>query len=271
MNHYYASIKPARFRFNLNLEADESIKDLISAFKKERPGQRGVSVFPKWSLQGLLDYLNSGAFEPLEDSSFRIVRCKLLILICLNTGRRVCEIAAISDFSFRRNEVVFTWFPGFLAKMEKDFGSWKSDPPKISPIVQGDTRLCPVRAFRLFLDTRPEKRDPVRLWLLRKSAISCLVRNTIKASFEFAPRSHAGESDSNTKVSVHDLRKFACSYSRKYLYRSSKSLAKRVVSKSFSTLDNCYIRDVPRVRATFQVPLGTIKPMSTAYHRLRTD
>ena len=87
---------------------------------------------------------------------------------------------------------------------------------------------------------------------------------------EVGPRSHAGESDSNTKASVHDLRKFACSYSRKYLYCSSKSLAKRVGSKSFSTLDNRYIRVAPRVRATFQVPLGTIQPTSTAYHRLRT-
>ena len=102
--------------------------------KKERPGQRGVSVFPKWSLQGLLDFLNSSVFEPLEEAPFRMVWSKLLTLICLNTGCRVCEIAAISDFSFRRNEVVFTWFPGFLAKMEKDFESWKSDPPKISPI-----------------------------------------------------------------------------------------------------------------------------------------
>ena len=118
---------------------------------------------------------------------------------------------------------MFTWFPGFLAKMEKDFRSWKSDPHKISPIEQGDTRLCPVRAFRRFLDTRPEDRDPVRLWLLSKSAISGLVCDTIKASFKFAPRSHAGDADSNTKVSVHELRKFACSYSRKYLYRSSKS------------------------------------------------
>ena len=89
LNHYYACIKPARFRFNLNLEADESIKDIISTMKRERPGQRGVSVLPKWSLQGLLDFLNSSVFEPLEEAPFRMVRSKLLTLICLNTGRRV--------------------------------------------------------------------------------------------------------------------------------------------------------------------------------------
>ena len=56
--HFYACIKPVRFRFNLNLEADESIKDIISAMKKERPGQKGVLVFQKWSIQGFLDFLN---------------------------------------------------------------------------------------------------------------------------------------------------------------------------------------------------------------------
>ena len=58
LNHYYACIKPFRSRFNLNLDSDENIKDLISAMKKVRPGQRGVSLFLKWSLQGLLDFLN---------------------------------------------------------------------------------------------------------------------------------------------------------------------------------------------------------------------
>ena len=97
-------------------------KPSISAMKKVRPGQRGASVFPKWSLQGLLDYLNSSVFEPLEEASFNLVRSKLLTLICLNTGRRVCEIAAIADFSYHQDQNVFFWFPGFLAKMEKDFG-----------------------------------------------------------------------------------------------------------------------------------------------------
>ena len=107
--------------------------------KKVRPGQRGASVFAKWSLQGLLEYLNSSVLEPLEEVFFNLVRRKLLTLICLNTGRRVCEIAAIADFSYHQDQVVFSWFPGYLAKMEKDFGRWKSESPKITSIVEGDT------------------------------------------------------------------------------------------------------------------------------------
>ena len=73
------------------------------------------------------------------------------------------------------------------------------------------------------------------------------------------------------KITVHDLRKFACSYSRKYFQGSGEVLAKLVGSKSFNTLDKCYIRQVPRVYATFQVPLGTITPTTRACHKLRND
>ena len=100
LNHYYVVIKPFKAKFNLNLDSDENIKDLISAMKKVRPGQRGASVFPKWSLQGLLDFLNSSVFEPLEEASFNLVCSKLLTLVCLATGHRVCEIAAITNVSF---------------------------------------------------------------------------------------------------------------------------------------------------------------------------
>ena len=175
-------------------------------------------------------------------------------------------------FSWKRDEVIFKWFPGFKAKMEAYFGDWKSDPPKIAPILLQDNRLCPVRAFKLYLKKRPSfpgNRYPV--WYLRKSAISCLVRETIKDSFKFGSRSHAGGFDENTLVKCHDLRKFACSYSRKYLDRNSKSLARRVGSKTFTTLCNRYIRKVPRIKLTFQVPLGTIKPTPKAHRKLRTD
>ena len=148
----------------------------------------------------------------------------------------------LSGYSWKNGEVIFKWFPGFKAKMESYFGDWKSDPPKIAPILSRDKRLCPVRAFKLYLEERPPARrvGPPGLkypvWYLRKSAISCLVRETIKDSFKFGSCSHAGGFDENTIVKCHDLQKSACSYSRKYLDRNRKSLARRVGSKTFTTL-----------------------------------
>ena len=202
------------------------------------------------------------------------VRSKLLTLICLNTGRRVCEVAAIEGFSNVRDGIKFSWPTGFLTKMEGRIPNWTAQPPSIFPIDAPDKRLCPVRAFRRYLEF-PEpnnrNRNSERLWLLIKSQVSCLVRNNIKASFAYAPQGYVGGSRSPPKVTVHDLRKFACSYSRKYLPGTKSSLAKRVGSRAFTVLDRTYIRDVPRVEATFQVPLGTIMPSTTEIRSLRVD
>ena len=274
INYFYACVEPAWFMFGLDIKADAFLSKILKGMKKVRPGSRGASAFPKWPLEILLRYLNSDVFEPLEQADYSIIRIKLLILVFLNTGRRLCEIGAISGFYRRRNEVIFSWFPGFSAKMETFFGDWMSDPPKISPISRSlpDHRLCPVRAFNLYMAKRPdEPNNPYPVWYLRKSAISYLVRATIKDSFRFGSRSHAGRVDVNAYVSCHHFRKFACSYSRKYVDRTSMSLARRVGSKTFTTLNNCYIREVPRISLTFQVPLGTIKPKSKAYRKLRTD
>ena len=73
LNHFYACKKPAKFLFNLDLADDENIQDILSAVKKVRPGRRGNSAFPKWSLQDLLDFLNSEGFEPLEEASSKII------------------------------------------------------------------------------------------------------------------------------------------------------------------------------------------------------
>ena len=274
LNHLYAIKKPFEAMFHVSLSGHENLADLTSAMRKVRPPQVGARVFPKWSLQGLLRYLNSEVFEPLDTAPFDRVRSKLLTLICLNTGRRVGEVAAIEGFSNVRDGIKFSWPTGFLAKMEGRIPNWTAQPPSIFPIDAPDKRLCPVRAFRRYLEfpePNDRNRNSERLWLLLKSQVSCLVRNNIKASLAYAPHGLVGGSRSPPKVTVHDLRKFACSYSRKYLPGSKSALAKRVGSRTFTVLDRTYIRDVPRVEATFQVPLGTIMPTTTEIRSLRVD
>ena len=82
---------------------------------------------------------------------------KIVDSYILSTGRRYGEIGAISDFYWRGDEVIFKCFPEFLAKMEKEFGEWKSHPPKISPFIQGRLPVfCSVRAFN-YMKARPVK------------------------------------------------------------------------------------------------------------------
>ena len=154
LNHFYACAKPALFKFGIDLKKDMFLAEILLAMKKERPGRRGVAAFPKWSLEKLLRFLNSPIFEPLDQADWSIIRVKLLILVFINTGRRLNEIGAISNYYWRKGEVIFSWFPGFKAKMETYFKDWTSEPPKIVPILSQDNRLCPVRAFKLYIEKR---------------------------------------------------------------------------------------------------------------------
>ena len=70
INHSYAIKKPFKAIFHVSLSGHEAITDLITAMRKVRPPLVGARVFPKWSLQGLLSYLNSDSFEPLETAPF---------------------------------------------------------------------------------------------------------------------------------------------------------------------------------------------------------
>ena len=56
INHFYACVKPAWFKFNIKLKEDEFLLDILLAMKKERPGCRGAAAFPKWSLERLLKF-----------------------------------------------------------------------------------------------------------------------------------------------------------------------------------------------------------------------
>ena len=272
LNRFYASIIPAKELFNIDLEKDEDIRHLISAEKKVRPGRRGVSVFPKWPLGPFLDLLNSSVFEPLEEASPRLICLKFMVLVFLNTGRRNSEISALIDsYYYQGDDIVLCWYPGFLAKMENGYGEWQSELPRISPILRGDKRLCPVRAFHIYIASDQRKFDPQRMWPYRKNALSCLVRELIKDSIRITHPNMREAEIKDLEISVHDLRKYACSYSRQYFSSPKEDLAKRVGSMSFTILESRYIRHVPRIRATFQVPLGTIYPTTIRCNKLRND
>ena len=157
----------------------------------------------------------------------------------MNTGRRFGEVAAIALLRVLPGLCHVFLVPRFLAKME---GSCKLEVPSSQDLLYRRTGYSVmsrrnVKRYLDLLDPAVCLRYSPRLWLFRKSAVSCLVRDNIKASFVFAPRLHAGGSGTRTKVPVHDLRELACSYSRKYLDSSKGALAKRVGSKTFSTLN----------------------------------
>ena len=101
--------------------------------------------------------------------------------------------------------MVFRWFPGFLALWERDLQVWKLAPPRFFPIKTGNKRLCPIRAFKPYLKSKPVKREADRTWPFRKITISYLVRDTIKDSVRVAHPSMPEAEIDGLKITVHGM------------------------------------------------------------------
>ena len=267
--YYYAIRDPVKYAYGLDIYNNDDIKKLFAAIWRKKPGVKGMRLMPKWSLEDLLNYLNSSPFEPLADASNEHKLKKAVILLLLATGRRICEISGMIRYClFLPNGIIkFHWYDGFTAKAESFWSEWQSSLPQIASISSNEVKLCPVRAFRAFYESNQTPRWANGMWPLGKCRLSYLVRDTIKDSVRWA---HPTAEDV-PETKCHQFRKLACSLSRKYFSGSLEELCARVGTKSPRTLLSYYIREVPRVHCTFQVPAGTIFPDSKAINLLRDD
>ena len=272
-NYYYALRAPVAALYDLNIKDSEEIRCLFAGAFRKKPPRKGMVIFPKWSLNDLLLYLNDSPFEPLETADWDHVFVKTLILIMLATGRRMTEIAVIiSDFTTVGSDTVkFKWFADFLAKAQREDSDWAPEPPQISAIDSTDKRLCPVRAFNRYMEFRVPmglSEFGGRLWPVGKISLSYLIIGTINDAIvgahpEYLPTDLP-------PVGTHHLRKFVTSLSWKFLPANEAKLAKMVGSKSFNTLIKSYIRDVPPVTLSLRLPTGTLHPTMCKLRSLPT-
>ena len=270
-NYFYALKDPVRYVYNLDISINEDVKKLFAAIWRQKPGRRGMALMPTWSLEEVLNFLNSSVYEPLELASERRKLEKAFLLVLLATGRRICELSSMIRVfeSFPNGMIKFRWFDGFKAKAESFWRNWLSSHPRIVPISSQNNLLCPVRAFRCFYACNSVPAWEGGMWPLGKIKLSYLVRDTVIESFGWA---HPGvPTDNWRKPKCHDFRKLACSYSRSFFTAPWSQLCDLVGTKAWETLDKCYVRKVPPVKATFQVPLGTIYPNSEILSHLRDD
>ena len=271
-NYFYAIREPFEHIYSIKVSVDEDLKKLLGGAFKLRPPKRGMSLMPKWSLDAHFNYLNSSLFEPLEEKNWDQVFEKCLFLTSLATGRRLCELSAMKcacSFLNNNSVVEFLWFPNYVAKAERD-SSWSSPLPRIKALQHSDTRLCPVRAFKIFFELRIKK-GPLqfdgRMWPGKHSQLSSLIRKSILASIGMSALPNVEP----FKIGSHQIRKLAVSLSWKYFQGPKKKLCDWVGTRSFQTLFKIYIRDVDSVSFPCQVPLGTLLPNSPVIHTLRSD
>ena len=252
-----ALIHPLFYALNLVLDVKQSDSFMKGLFASKPPPR--TTKFPLWSLSDVLYFLIKGPFEPLEEASWPLLTQKVFFLLLLSSGRRISELANLSrDFVFRQDSVILKWLPDFRAKHDTvDFQPEDPSISRLNSLNDIDLKLCPVRAWEIYLRRRNNVDNVSRedcFWLVSKPTLSDYFVSLVKRSRKFSERSDI------VNICVHQMRKFAVSYSKKYFSISDKDLYTKMGSSSMSVLKSNYIRDVNPLRFICVVPAGTLKP-----------
>ena len=240
-----ALIHPLFYALNLVLDVKQSDSFMKGLFASKPPPR--TTKFPLWSLSDVLYFLIKGPFEPLEEASWPLLTQKVFFLLLLSSGRRISELANLSrDFVFRQDSVILKWLPDFRAIHDTvDFQPEDPSISRLNSLNDIDLKLCPVRAWEIYLRRRNNVDNVSRedcFWLVSKPTLSDYFVSLVKRSRKFSDRSDM------VNICVHQMRKFAVSYSKKYFSISDKDLYTKMGSSSMSVLKSNYIRDVNPLR-----------------------
>ena len=171
---------------------DLFLTELLKNFSLERPATN--RLLPKWSLEVVLDFLNSSEFEPLPQADLSKMVRKAVFLLTLASAGRISEIHALSAASdcltFNQDGSV-TLLPNATFIAKNRLPEIAPQPFVLFPCLE--TLNCPVRALRCYLDATQNERDStLPLWVnpstkkkATKNLISSWIRNTIKEAYEW--------------------------------------------------------------------------------------
>ena len=159
---------------------------------------------PAWDVSLVLQSLTGAPYEPLRTCEERFLAQKMLFLLALASAKRIGELhALLHRVSHTRNwgEVAFSYVTGFVAKTQ--------DPSSLAPRFEGFSvpalpnarknhngrLLCPVRAFRCYLDRTAAHRPRCeRLFVtagrikkeISKTTVSFWLRKSISRAYELS-------------------------------------------------------------------------------------
>ena len=218
---------------------------------------------PKWDLNQLLEWFTSEEFWPPERCApYRLLQ-KTLVLIMLGSGRRIHEIAALTD-SYRREKdktITLFWPEGFKSKnYSQDFIPKDPSIRKMSHWINSerDLRNCPVYNWEIYRNRKFEWDAPSngKLWDRDYKDLVVAYKSVIwECQNKFL--AHKGD----VEICLHQTKKWACSLSALYWPDAKDLLLHEVVgNKSYDTLITSYIRDLPELGMALSLPLGTAPP-----------
>lgn len=239
----------------MNLSKDPVIQEVIRACSQKAHKQR--HMVPPWNVDVVLHHLVSMPFEPLEQSSIRLLTQKTLFLVALATAKRVSELQALSsNVAYRDNSMFLSYLPEFVAKTETatNPGPREFKLASLSEVVGRDDeerRLCPVRALKWYLHRTKSQSRPRQLFLsvkdpsrpLSKAAISFFLKQLIRSAHENFPE-HLGPT---LRVKAHDVRAVATSL----LWGRNKALSDVMAVAGWRTQSvfaNHYLKSVHRIQ-----------------------
>ena len=225
---------------------------------------------PSWSLDGVLRYLQSEPFEPLETASDSCLLQKTVFLILLSSGRRIGEISNLStstfiDKSLKRLKI--KWLIGFTPKHYTPEFSPESPSIKELKLNNEISTLCPVRALRIYLERTALWRSPASpggslapLWIKRdrSSPYSIIeLSNVFTNLIKFYRRD--ARLSLKIQIGPHNTRKFGGSYSLE-MGTEIKTIIKVMGFSSPSILKKNYSGSVPPLTIPCSLPGGIYVP-----------
>jgi hypothetical protein len=212
-----------------DLGKDADLSRLIANFAREVPKTR-TSV-PAWNLALVLNGLKKAPFEPLQETSLKLLTFKTVFLLAFASGKRRGELhALINDFRRTDNWDEITLFveSSFVAKTQLADSNASSQPLVIPALSKSpgcgsneeEVLLCPVRALRHYIDRTAGLRENKKKLLvsfkkgfkgdIAKATVSHWIKKTVMLTYELA-----GEEDlTDLHVRAHDVRGFAASWAR---------------------------------------------------------
>ena len=219
---------------------------------------------PKWDLNQLLEWFTSEEFWPPERCApFRLLQ-KTLVLIMLSSGRRIHEIAALTD-NYRREKdkktITLFWPEGFKSKnYSRDFIPKDPTIRKMSHWIntERDLRNCPVYNWEIYRNRKFEWDAPSngKLWDRDYKDLVIAFKSVV---WECQNKFMAHKGD--VEICPHQTKKWACSLSAMYWLDAKVLMLHEIVgNKTYDTLITSYIRDLPELGMALSLPLGTAPP-----------
>ena len=243
--------------------SDPSLSSLMRSFHRERP--RAALRVPGWDLAFVLMSLTKPPFEPMSSDgmSLKLITLKTVFLTLLASGARRGELHSLSA-SIRRDGdwrwITLTPVPEFVSKTElRTSGATafegftiKSLLSFVGPDLSDDTKLCPVRALKIYLArTKSMRGDKRRLFIsflpgkttdISKNTVSSWVVQLVKLVYQ----QDNSEARTLAGVKAHDVRAFAASWASRGPF-NLEALLQACSWRSHTTFTSFYLKDLSAV------------------------